>query len=434
MRDAIPGYFMTETDADALWDDCLFVPDTNTLLNLYRYNETTRQEYLTVFKGLQERLWIPAQVAEEFMRGRESVKAAAAQPYKAAMDFVQNFADSIERTLKSHYAVDVKELVSLAGKSVEPLKERLKELDTDHPKFFALDTISAEVERLFQDRTGKPYGPGRLLKLMTKGEARFLQLIPPGYVDFANKTANSSPNRFGDYILWCQVLGHAKKTKKSIVFITGDMKEDWYLSVSGSPRGPRPELLQEMWLVAGVRSYIYTPTAFCSKAGSYLKAPVAEESLVEVERVTEEAAQRSEGELREAESLKNALFPNYADYVARTALDKHSLQSLGHNTALMQQFHNMSLAGSAPQFNSAAQALRQIEEARNRGIMQMFDQMNASVVRGARDSVNAQLEAILRPVRQRGAGPSAQSNEEDEVVGDGGTREADDVDETEEEQ
>ena len=74
MRDLFPGYFTpTDDEFAVLWGRCFFVPDTNTLLNLYRYKEQTRQEYLRVFKGLEERMWLPAQVAEEFVRRREDV-------------------------------------------------------------------------------------------------------------------------------------------------------------------------------------------------------------------------------------------------------------------------------------------------------------------------------------------------------------------------
>ena len=47
MRDRFPGYYgPTEEEFAALWESCLFVPDTNVLLNLYRYDEPTRQDYL----------------------------------------------------------------------------------------------------------------------------------------------------------------------------------------------------------------------------------------------------------------------------------------------------------------------------------------------------------------------------------------------------
>jgi hypothetical protein len=49
----------------------LVVLDTNVFLNLYRYNDQTRQSIIEVLKALGDRFWVPRQVMEEFWRNRE---------------------------------------------------------------------------------------------------------------------------------------------------------------------------------------------------------------------------------------------------------------------------------------------------------------------------------------------------------------------------
>lgn len=49
--------------SDKVWQNGVIVFDTNVLLNLYRYNEETRNELLKLMKSYQNRLWMPYQVA-----------------------------------------------------------------------------------------------------------------------------------------------------------------------------------------------------------------------------------------------------------------------------------------------------------------------------------------------------------------------------------
>ena len=76
MRKQFSGFYPpTGEELAGLWDDGLVVLDTNALLNLYRYSDTTSSEFLEVLRILGNRLWIPYQVAFEFQRRRLDVIA-----------------------------------------------------------------------------------------------------------------------------------------------------------------------------------------------------------------------------------------------------------------------------------------------------------------------------------------------------------------------
>ena len=64
---------LSEADTKSVWNDSLIVFDTNVLLNLYRYTDSTRNEYIEAIKRYKDRLWMPYQVALEFNRNRASV-------------------------------------------------------------------------------------------------------------------------------------------------------------------------------------------------------------------------------------------------------------------------------------------------------------------------------------------------------------------------
>jgi hypothetical protein len=97
--DGFEGY-RTPTDADYrhVLTQGMVVPDTNVLLNLYRYTTQSRADLLAMLSKLDDRLWVPHQVILEFWRTRESVLQ---DPHKAG----QNTLDVLDKHHKQ--AADV---------------------------------------------------------------------------------------------------------------------------------------------------------------------------------------------------------------------------------------------------------------------------------------------------------------------------------------
>ena len=57
MKELFPGYFREdEREIKEIWDNCYFVFDANILLNLYRYSDTTRKDFLKVLEKVKERV------------------------------------------------------------------------------------------------------------------------------------------------------------------------------------------------------------------------------------------------------------------------------------------------------------------------------------------------------------------------------------------
>ncbi len=76
MKGLFPQYDdPSNQDYGVAWKESLFVFDTNLLLNLYRYQSSTRDELLKVLGQLSGRIWIPHHVALEFQRNRLKVIA-----------------------------------------------------------------------------------------------------------------------------------------------------------------------------------------------------------------------------------------------------------------------------------------------------------------------------------------------------------------------
>ncbi|SLN60290.1 hypothetical protein PSA7680_03170 [Pseudoruegeria aquimaris] len=97
--------------------------------------------------------------------------------------------------------------------------------------------------------------------------------------------------KFGDYLVWHQILEHTKTSgKDSLVFVTDDGKEDWWWKIkSGGDKvlGPRPELVEEARSIGGVSDFLmYRPVSFLKYANKFLKTEVSAETIEEVRDVS----------------------------------------------------------------------------------------------------------------------------------------------------
>lgn len=74
MKNAIREYLdMTDSEKKVLLNTATLVFDTNVLLNIYRCSKSTRDVLLEIMNSFKDRLWIPYQVAKEFMSNRPEV-------------------------------------------------------------------------------------------------------------------------------------------------------------------------------------------------------------------------------------------------------------------------------------------------------------------------------------------------------------------------
>jgi hypothetical protein len=81
------------------------------------------------------------------------------------------------------------------------------------------------------------------------------------------------------------MIDHARNLRRPIVFVTDDVKEDWYWRYEGKTIGPRPELIAEMADKAGVFFYCYKTDQFMSYAKKYLHTVTADKAIEEVKQI-----------------------------------------------------------------------------------------------------------------------------------------------------
>ena len=103
MRNSFKEYYgLSSSELDKLWKDGLIVFDTNVLLSLYRRSEDVRNDFISMMKGLKDRIWLPHQVGyeyhehrlEEAMRPIEAVRAILGKLQKFDKDFEQEYGNN----------------------------------------------------------------------------------------------------------------------------------------------------------------------------------------------------------------------------------------------------------------------------------------------------------------------------------------------------
>ncbi|WP_435769899.1 PIN-like domain-containing protein [Nocardioides sp. SYSU DS0651] len=273
---------------------CMVVFDTNVLLNLYRYNAETRASIVDVMTALSERLWIPHQVLEEFWRNRER---ALADP----LGQVQQTADELEKlraaaveqlrmwvnraALNKADEEAVESSLNEAFASAETLLDGLvDEAAVQRARNTQHDSVLSLLEPVLRGRVGSPMSAEKYVAAVKEGNRRAEASEPPGFAD-VKKVNRGGEGAAGDYLVWEQVLVEASARGVPVLFVTGDVKRDWWRFEGNSARGPRVELARELKTRCGQDLFMLRPDTLLGLADA-VAVSVRPGSVEDVERTT----------------------------------------------------------------------------------------------------------------------------------------------------
>jgi len=274
----------TEQEFQQLWKDCLFVLDTNTLLNMYRYSRATVDDYFNVLREIKNnnQLWIPFQVGYEFYENRINVISEYEKSYDEILLIIEKAKIDIEAKYKDHPFLDLGKIKEMMNRGLSGVEEKIKQAKKDHPKWLEKDEVLEKLNQIFEGNIGKNYEEQKLNEIKKEGKERYEKKIPPGFKD----GKKPEDKKYGDLILWYQIIDKAKESKKPIILISGDVKEDWWLEKDGKRLMPLPQLKKELLNKSGVDFHIYTADRFLelNKAG---KKKVDDSTIKEVRKIRE---------------------------------------------------------------------------------------------------------------------------------------------------
>ena len=288
MKELFPGYFKeNESEIKELWDNCHFAFDANILLNLYRYSDATRKEFIKVLTKIKERIWLPNRSAEEYFNNRLSVIDKQERAYDETLKSINSLESDLENARQHPFVSD--KIMKRAKSVFKDLSKELEDNRSIHTKRIGNDEIQNSIATLFNKNTGTPFTREKLEEILKEGEDRYKEKIPPGFKDGSkhseSEVFNEKCKKYGDFIVWAQVIGKSKEVGRSMIFVTDDRKEDWWTIFKGKTLGPRPELIKEFKEKTSNSFYMYQADRFLELARENLNEEVSEEIVKEIREV-----------------------------------------------------------------------------------------------------------------------------------------------------
>ena len=295
MKELFPGYYRkTESEIKQIWQNGIIMFDTNVLLNLYRYSDSTRDTILDLISKFSNQIYLPHQAALEYNRNRYEVIAEQEKAYNEFLEKISQIQKDLQSTNKPPFlstSVD-KVLNSIFEKVGAEVKESIKK----YCEYLKDDPIYNTLSKLFTNRITVSFTEEELQKIYKEGDERYKLKVPPGYEDEKTKEGN---RKFGDLVLWKQVIDKAKELKKDVILITDERKTDWWWKIKdGRNMGPRQELIEEIKKEANVDFHMYSSERFLSYGQSLLKEKINQQALEEIQAM-------KKAELEELKRIKS---------------------------------------------------------------------------------------------------------------------------------
>ena len=220
----------------------IIIPDTNVLLNLYRYSPEFSEFGLQCLQEVIDSIYLPATVRIEFgkhcraafsdMEKRiNNAGKNTEQQVAAARNKILSSCEPLERLHFPEVNVFRSELESLLNRLAQTANEFFEErrgLELSSHYWGGSDKV-AELVKGIESYNHVFSAPSQedIFTWCEEGQERYKKEIPPGFKDAKSK---DGVRKYGDLIIWKELLNFARTQSKDIVFITDDVKADWWES------------------------------------------------------------------------------------------------------------------------------------------------------------------------------------------------------------
>jgi DNA-binding CsgD family transcriptional regulator len=279
MKELYSGYSKkTEKELKELWKNSLITFDTNVILNLYRYSDSTKIALLDLIKKFEKQIFLTFQVGLEYNRNRFEIISDQENSHNDFLKKLKIIEDDLNSKDSPPFLSD--KLHKSLSKVFNNVEEEVKEHIESFHKMADNDEIFNKIDKLFDGKITEKFDVERITEIYKEGKIRFDKKIPPGYEDHKKP----EEKRYGDLIFWLQILEKSKAEKKSIILISDERKEDWIWKLkNGKTIGPRQELIEEMKTFSGENFHMYSSERFLNFGQMYLQENVNDKAIQEIE-------------------------------------------------------------------------------------------------------------------------------------------------------
>jgi len=227
-----------------LWDDSTLILDTSFVGLIKQSNPNQSKVMMDILSNRLNNIWIPNHVVQEYEQIKESDRFKTGP--NGRMDaFYRRFS-----SLSGNEITDIKAVRNSLVKEMEreghrELARIIMELPDENLFLNLLSEIEGGKEKVWAEfmelintgafdqfwselvkKSGRPFTEDELRVIKADGNFRYHAVppIPPGYKD-KNKTEEK---RYGDLIIWKQILAQIGTDDGSYIFVIADKKPDWF--------------------------------------------------------------------------------------------------------------------------------------------------------------------------------------------------------------
>ncbi|WP_339255463.1 PIN-like domain-containing protein [Paenibacillus sp. FSL P2-0136] len=156
-----------------MWSDSPdVILDTNCFLEIHRKSTSDQEAILTILRGIQKSVWIPAQVKEEYMKNYRHVKKTAEEKYSEVTKQIKqttvNARNSLEKQFiqyKGNNYPKINELNALILAKLSEVDEEAANYQTEIQAEIQKNKLMLETDKTTQflkvieisDRVGPPF-------------------------------------------------------------------------------------------------------------------------------------------------------------------------------------------------------------------------------------------------------------------------------------
>jgi hypothetical protein len=265
-------------------DDCYIVLDTNVLLAPYIIGkedpgrDNLLEECQRIYKSLIEKkcLIIPGQVAREFANRRVDKIAELYQQLsdkKAKIQQIPRGKYPLLNSLSEYQ--EVEHLQDEINKKIQEYQGAVSKVLAQIESWQLNDPVRSLYGQLFDESVifDTQFDKEEIKKDLKR---RQIHHIPPGYKD-----AGKGDSGVGDLLIWYTILELGKVHKKSVIFVSGDEKPDWFKQSQNVALHLRYELVDEFRRKSEGQSFHVV------KFSRFLKLYGASDEIVEEVRLEE---------------------------------------------------------------------------------------------------------------------------------------------------
>ena len=226
-------------------DNYIIILDTNVLLNIYRYSPEFSEFALECLKNVSGLIYLPATVKMEyekhckgeFSKMVKRIAEASKETEKQIQNAKNKIIKSCDRLEQLHFP-DIGDLRDVLSKKIDEVYQAFNGFFEDRTSLSITQNYWEGIDYLAQ-LVQKIESINHILQAPSQkdiyswcdeGEERYKKETPPGFKDAKNK---DGVRKYSDLIIWMEMLRYAKTNHKNIIFVTDDVKADWWEEISG---------------------------------------------------------------------------------------------------------------------------------------------------------------------------------------------------------